>query len=695
MRHPFLRILPVVLGIFSVSTHAQQDTQKPAWMDESVKKMTSELVATHGEGVRDRATSGLRQVADFWRKEDGDAATFEEFTRRHFAGDAAALDTMFNRFERLLEVYNGHMTEIVREFRQQVDLDYGPIQPYDEIFAAYDPTAHSADDMFENKIAFAVLLNFPVTTLDERLSEGKAWSRRQWAETRLAGRFARRIPAEVNQAISTAGAEADQYIAEYNIWMHHLLDDKGKRLFPAKLRLLSHWNLRDEIKANYSLADADVARAKQQMIQKVMERIVTQTIPEQVVDNPYLDWNPFSNDVSVSAVNDAGGEAPKGLKASNAPEPDTRYRVLQNTFLASRKADPFSPTAPSLIDRRFNEDREIPEKRVKAMLEQVLSSPLAKEVAALIKDRLGRPLEPFDIWYSGFKARGKYTEEELDNIVAKKYPTADAYWRDIPNLLVKLGFTKEKAEYLAKHIVVDPARGSGHAMGAGMRSAKAHLRTRVEASGMNYKGYNIAVHEMGHNVEQVFSLNDIDHTLLEGVPNTAFTEAMAFVFQAQDLELLGLSTPDAKTRAMQTVNDFWGTFEIAGVGLVDMAVWHWMYDHPDATPAQLKEATIGIAKGVWNKYFAPVLGTKDVVLLGIYSHMIHSFLYLPDYSIGHLIAHQIEEQMAKAGDDGAEFERMARFGAVVPDLWMMNATGKPVGAEALLEATERSLKELK
>ena len=43
---------------------------------------------------------------------------------------------------------------------------------------------------------------------------------------------------------------------------------------------------------------------------------------------------------------------------------------------------------------------------------------------------------------------------------------------------------------------------------------------------MDYKGFNIAVHEMGHNVEQVISLNDIDHTLLEGVPNTAFTEAI-------------------------------------------------------------------------------------------------------------------------------------------------------------------------
>ena len=63
----------------------------------------------------------------------------------------------------------------------------------------------------------------------------------------------------------------------------------------------------------------------------------------------------------------------------------------------------------------------------------------------------------------------------------------------------------------------------GHAFGAARRGDKAYLRTRVEKGGMNYKGFNIAVHEMGHNVEQKFSLNDIDHTLLQGVPNTAFT----------------------------------------------------------------------------------------------------------------------------------------------------------------------------
>ena len=152
-----------------------------------------------------------------------------------------------------------------------------------------------------------------------------------------------------------------------------------------------------------------------------------------------------------------------------------------------------------------------------------------------------------------------------------------------------------------------------------------------------------------------------------------------------------MPAPDAKSEAEKTLNDFWGTYEIAGVALVDMAVWHWMYDHPQATPKQLNDATVQISKDIWNRYYAPVFHKKDVVLLGIYSHMIDSFLYLPDYPIGHMIAFQIEEQMKKAGAIGPEFERMAKMGDVTPDLWMINATGKPVGPEALLTATQKAL----
>ena len=149
----------------------------------------------------------------------------------------------------------------------------------------------------------------------------------------------------------------------------------------------------------------------------------------------------------------------------------------------------------------------------------------------------------------------------------------------------------------------EAGRGSARP-GPQRRDDKAHLRTRVGPEGMDYKGYNIAVHEMGHNVEQVFSSTTIDHTLLQGVPNTAFTEALAFVFQARDLELLGLGAPDPAAENMRALDTFWATREIAGVALVDIAAWRWLEAHPEATPAEFREAVVGISREVWNRHFA-------------------------------------------------------------------------------------------
>jgi hypothetical protein len=681
--------LPLFLAgvLLVVPLAAGQNPAPPAWLGSSKAKLEKELGAKYGPGQVERVRRGLRQAGEFWRAADGDVEAFEEFARRNFAGTQADVDTLFTRYQTLLEQLDGHMLEIVLALRKQTDLSLGPVMPYDEVFAGYNPGAHLSDDLFANKLAFAVLLNFPLTTLSERLEQGAGWSRRQWAEARLAQRFSTRVPAEVNQAVSEAVSRSEQYISGYNIWMHHIVDDGGGRLFPPKMRLLSHWNLRDQIRADYAEKDG---LARQRSIATVMEHIVRQTIPQAVIDNPAVDWNPVSNRVQPSSVKDFD-QAPANRATAAGPEPDTRYRVLLEGFRALRRIDPYSPAAPTHIARKFDEDRELPEARVQAIFERVVGSPLVPKVAALIEKRLGRPLEPFDIWYSGFKPAGAQSEAQLDQITRKRYPTEAAYQQDMPRMFQALGFSPERARYLAANIVVDPARGSGHAWGSQLSTMPAHLRTRVGADGMDYKGYNIAVHEMGHTVEQTFSLKNIDYWMLNGVPNTAFTEAIAFVFQAKDLELLGLASPTPQDQAMRALNDFWATYEIAGVSLVDMAVWHWMYDHPGATPAALKQAVLEISTGVWNRYYAPVFKKRDVVLLGVYSHMIDSFLYLPDYPIGHLIAHQLEEHMRTAGKVGPEVERVAKIGRIAPDLWMKAATGAPVGPEALLQATERAL----
>jgi len=261
----------------------------------------------------------------------------------------------------------------------------------------------------------------------------------------------------------------------------------------------------------------------------------------------------------------------------------------------------------------------------------------------------------------------------------------------MPTILRKLGWSPERAEYLADKIVVDPARGSGHAWGAAMKGAVSHLRTRIQPTGMDYKGYSIAVHEFGHNVEQTITLYDVDNYMMSGVPNTAFTEALAFVFQSRDLMLLGMKVDNPENEKSEILDNAWSLMEIMGVGMVDMKIWKWMYENSDATPAQLKQSAINIATETWNTYFSPVLGVKDSPVLAIYSHMVNSPLYLANYSYGHVIQFQIEEYL-KGKNLSAEIDRIYKQGRLTPQQWMMGAVGSKISTQPLIEALDMILK---
>ena len=660
---------------------------------QQIQAAADRCVERHGEENRDCITRGVEQVARMWREEDGSFDEFSEFCRTNFIADPRLREQTADRLETAFESISGHLREMGRDLSWNMAVETGPILPIDYAIARYSPWAHVDEDMFKTRTAFIVLLNYPLYTLGEQLESGPLWTRRQWMEARLAQRFADRIPAEVMQVMTDSGMAAGTYIRDYNIWMHHLLDDNGERVFPEGLKLISHWNLRDELKSLYAESDG---LAKQEMIYDVMLRIINQQVPEIVINNPGVDWKLSTNDVVISDKVDGlippekKREGNPGDPVDNTPEPNTRYARFLGEFHAQLMADPYYPTMPTLIDRRFQRDREIPEAEVERLFVSILSSDVVARTGKLIEKRLGRKLQPFDIWYDGFKARATIGEEKLDSIVREKYPTIEAFEADMTRILTDLGFDSATARFVASRVEVDPSRGAGHASGPGRRTDNAHLRTRVPEGGMDYKGYNIATHEFGHNVEQIFSSVRIDHSLLRGVPNTAFTEAFAFVFQARDLELLGLKHPDPQAEHLQVLNDLWAAYEIAGVSLVDMRVWHWMYDHQDATPADLKESVIAIAKDVWNEYYAPVFGVRDIPILAIYSHMISGTMYLPDYPLGHIIAFQIEQYL-KEHSIGSEMERMCTIGSVTPDLWMQQAVGGSISTEPMLNAADKAL----
>jgi hypothetical protein len=670
-----LFILPFIILIgMTMELKAQKITEK------EVVNIISELKAQSETDQHQRIEKGVRQAAAFWTKEDGSAEDFKQLCLQYSAKNQAERQATFHRMESNFELLWGSFNKISVELKIPMHVAEGEILPIDRIFAGYEPSAHFSSDMFSSKMSYIVMVNFPFYSLTEKSAQGPSWTRLEWAYARMGDVFKSRVPAGVLQEYAQLSSDIDSYISDYNIFMAQLFDENGNKPFTENLSLISHWGLRDEIKAAYSRPQAVV---QQGLIYQVMLRIIKQEIPQSVINNPTIEWNPFANVVYK-----------EGVAATSDREADVRYQHLLDLFRIHRQIDVHSPLFPTYISRKFDDEMEIAVEDVEQIFKKLVGSPELKEIGAVISERLGRPLQPWDIWYDGFKTRSRLDISAIDARLRSQYPDKNAFEKDLPNILIKLGFDADSAKALASKITVDPSRGAGHAWGAAMRSEKARLRTRIEPDGMDYKGYNIAMHEFGHNVEQTITLYNMDHYMLSGVPNTAFTEALAFIFQARDLEVLGMEQSDEMAQYIAALDNLWSNYEIMGVSLVDIAVWRWLYENPDASVEQLKEKVIEIATSVWNQYYAPVFGIEDSPILAVYSHMIAYPLYLSAYPIGQLIEFQVEDYI-KDKNLAQEVYRVFMQGRITPQLWMKGAVGNEISPEPAIKSARQALDAMK
>ena len=617
------------------------------------------------------APLGVQQAAALWTAEDRSQEAFDQLVADYYCTTDSARQALFESLSRIFEKMFESADMLTVELLRPTQLtNTSEPESADWIMSGYSPLAHFSDDMFANKLAFITIMNFPHYTLEEKNTLGKNWTRQEWAYARMGDVFTARVPAEVNRQIAQANADAENYIADYNIYMGNLRTEDGRQLWDEDKVLLSHWNLRDELKAQYAKEDG---QEKQEMIYQVMQRIVDQTIPQQAINGADFVWKPYS-DASKS-------------------EPYTRYEKILDIAHAYFAEDPYCPTMPTGIIRNFEGGVEIPAADLDSQFRALVGSEQVAKVAGTIRERLGRDLRPYDIWYDGFKARASLNEDELTAQTRNLYPDANAFAADMPRMLQQMGFYAEDARNIARHIAVEPARGSGHAWPCMGRKEDARLRTRIPASGMDYKGYNIAVHEFGHCVEQVLDMYFIDHYMLSGVPNTAYTEASAFLWQHRDLQLLpGAKMGNGINDPNEVLDQFWSMYEIMGVSLVDMSMWQWIYAHPKAKAKELCEATLSIAKTIWNQYYEPVLGEHDCILLAVYSHMVNAPMYLPNYPLGHIVQFQLEEHLAQSANQmefAQEYARIYKLGRLTPKQWMIEAVGEAPSIGPILRAVDK------
>lgn len=652
-----------------------------SFIDKNVVERTASLLTRKSSISQHVIERGVSQAASFWLSSDGSKEEFRQFCEEHQCKTPEEKEQLFYRLCENFESIFGHNNRVMIDLLMPTHVSGVKSLPIDQYFGAYNGLAHFNDDMFDSKIAFVIILNFPHFTLEEKNKNGSTWSNLEWGYVRLGDLFTSRVPAYQQQRIDKSTADSDNYISNYNIYMGQVWSDKNVKHWPMDKVLISHWGLRDELKSAY--ADARNGLDKQRIIYNIMKRIIDQTIPEDVINKKEYIWYPSSNQTFI--------EAGSYIEIEGKSEKNVRYQHLLNNFNAVKASDEYYGENSTFINRKFNDEYEISVKETERLFHNLLSSPQVAEVAKLISKRLGRKLEPFDIWYDGFKDRSTMDQNKLDQIVREKYPTKEAFEKDLSRILIELGFTPERARFICDHITVDASVGAGHAWESAMRSDNARLRTRIGDNGMDYKGYNIGIHEFGHNVEQTISLHNVPNYFLRGVPNTAFTEALAFTFQARDLDLLGMKNEDEKAQYLNTLDAFWGCYEIMGVAMVDIKVWQWMYKNPNATAAQLKNAVLQIAKDVWNQYYAPVFKKEDQTILAIYSHMIDAPLYLSAYPIGHVIDFQLENYL-KGKNLGQEVERIFRIGRKSPNVWMKEAVGTELSVQPLLDATTVAVK---
>ena len=665
-----LLIFLTLIGLF-VSMPAQN------FISEDVIKKTISDVQPHTKMSSAMVTRGITQTAALWTEEDGTAEEFSQFCVNNFCVSPSDKKVLFQRLCDNFESILGYSNRLTVDLSLPIHVSGYQSLPVDEMFAAYDATAHLSNDLFANKIAFVITLNFPHYTLKEKSENAEKWSDLEWGYARLGDMFTARIPASVQQAITQATTAADYYISNYNIHMGKVASNEKRHFWGENVKLISHWGLRDELKAAY--ADRVNGFEKQRIIYAIMRRIIEQSIPKEVINSSKRDWYPIANMVSIGHS-----------EGSFPPERNVRYQYLLNNFKAISAADKYYQDHSTYLDRRFNDELEFSESDIEKLFSAFLSRPEVKKVADLISKKLGRRLQPFDIWYNGFKNRSSIEESSLDAITRRKYPTKEAFVADLPHILQELGFTKEKADFICQHVTVDASVGAGHAWESRMRNDNARLRTRIGANGMDYKGFNIGIHEFGHNVEQTFSLHNVPNYFLSGVPNTAFTEAVAFSFQQRDLQLLGVTPKDTLGPYYELLDNFWSTYEIMGVSLLDIQVWKWMYAHPDADADALKEAVLSLAKEIWNQYYAPVFKVSDQIILAVYSHMIDSPLYLTAYPLGYLISFQLENYF-HGKNLGTEVERMFSQGKLIPQYWLQKAVGSKLSVTPFVKAASRAV----
>ena len=592
--------------------------------------LVGELVGRHGEPQRARierrSRPGRRALARRGRRPRRD-----EFCATQFAGDAAR-STRSSRGSRRARAARRPLIEIGRELALEADLEPRADPPVRRDARRLRSLGARDGRSVRQQGRLRRAAQLPADHARGAPAGRRPWSRRQWAEARLAQRFDKRIPADVAARDRARPAPRPTSTSRATTCgCTTCSSEKGERLFPPQAAAAQPLEPARRAQGRATAtADGLAEAAHDPRSWSASSRRRSRGRDRQPArrlepGRPTGSRRPRRDDESRPARPPADPErsAPSRHALRHAPG-ELPGRAARRSVLADRADADRAPLrrgprrsprrACARCSRRCSPRRCVP--RVATLIERASAGRSSRSTSGTT--------------VSGRRRRAPRRSSTRSCASAIRPPRRSR--ADLPRPAARARLPPPSGrDYLAENIVGRPvARLGPRARARSGAPTDPHLRTRVEPDGMDYKGFNIAVHELGHNVEQIFSLYDVDHTLLAGVPNTAFTEALAFVFQAHDLELLGLAAPTAESRALEVARPTSGTtYEIAGLGArrhrrvaLDVRPPGRDAGRAPRRGGRDREATSGTATTPRSS------AKRDVRSSAIYAHMVHQ-LHLP------------------------------------------------------------------
>jgi hypothetical protein len=645
--------------------------------DSLINVVRKELTAKHGATSAERISKGVSQLAAIWSTDEGAGEAFRRFCLDNFMTEAELAESLPEIAGNLALL--GSSGSVVRsKFNEPFDFVDVPEFKADRFFRDATPSY----DAYGSGLAHFLKLNFPVYSVAEKNRMAGQWTRDQWLMNAIGDYFPDRRPVSPDSLLQTEMTKYRRYMENYFFRMDHIKDQAGKYIFPAGTLLHSHRGIRDNTKEEYNRKDGF---KRQKLSGDILEAVFNGEVPEQFLTDTNTRWDPYKKELFV--MKNGREERIDGF----ATESDYRYKGLKTKFLLQQEIDKVFDNGSTFITRNFG-NANLDAGETKKLIEEILANPLNEQIGTIIKKRLKRDLQPFDVWYSGFQEQAVYEGRFLDSVTKSRYPDPKALQDDLPEILERMGFPAGEAEYVGTRINVHAVVSGGYSSQPDVAGGKALVTTMFDKSGLDYKGYRVVMHELGHAVCGVYCTAEPGNFLLAGVPTGGITEGMAEIFAYKNIEGLDLFPFTAEEKkhllAMATM---WYMYEMGGNSLTDIMTWEWMYEHPDASVAELKNAVLDISAGIWNKYFSKTFGNKkESHILSVYNHFTSGDLYLYNYYNGAIYSYLLAGSFSR-NDLAGGLKNACSEGITMPGLWLEKAIGKDFSPEPLFEDVRKAI----